>query len=133
MGRNVLIQVKVSPEEKRTIQKLAERHAVYPSQLLRAIGLRSQLGDDQLQAILEEDRAIRMSHAVGEAKAGKPVEEFPVESPGTIDETMAAERKRIEDDLAAKDIFLCKRILELKVRMSSRNAEAQARREWDER
>lgn len=95
MSRNVLIQVKVSLEEKRTIQKLAERHAVYPSQLLRAIGLRAQLGDDRLRAILEEDRAVRMSHAVGEAKAGKPVEEFPVESPGTIDEAMAAEKAEL--------------------------------------
>lgn len=122
MSRNVLIQVKVSPEEKRTIQKLAERHAVYPSQLLRAIGLRSQLGDDQLQAILEEDRAVRMSHAAGGARAGKAADEFPVESPG--DEIQLLDINRAN--------WISKRMMELRGRMSSRNAEAQAKKEWDD-
>lgn len=45
---------------------------------------------------------------------------------------LAKSDKRIEDDLAAKDAFLSKRVPELKTRMSSRRAEAQARKEWDE-
>lgn len=159
MSRTELIQVKVSPEEKRTIRKLAERHGVYPSQFLRAVGLRSQLGDNELQAIMEEDRLVRMEHAVGEARASKPLEEFSVESPGTIDAAMTAERKRIEDDpanlnttldekgsvvkdtreevlrVAERDSWISStaRILMMEKGLSKVAATMQASKEWDKR
>lgn len=144
MSRTELIQVKVSPEEKRTIRKLAERHGVYPSQFLRAVGLRSQLGDNELQAIMEEDRLVRMEHAVGEARAGKPVEGFPAESPGTIDQAMlnvtldekSSVVKQETEDLGEgtfdEEDWISRRATQLKARMPARAARRQAEIEWEE-
>jgi hypothetical protein len=122
MPRTEQIQIKFSLEEKQQIQSRATEHGVYPSQLVRAVVLHASLTKDELGKLIEKDQLVRMEHAVGEAREEKPVKEFPVEAP--------------EDEIRLPDInranWIPKRTRELRGRMSSRNAEAQARMEWDD-
>lgn len=79
MSRETTIQVRVSLEEKEQIKERASRHGIYSSQFVRAVALHASLPEDQLETIVEKDQLVRMEHAVGEARAGKPLEEFPVD------------------------------------------------------
>lgn len=125
MPRNEVIEFKVTAEEKERIRSQAKHLRVPVGEFVRSCALREHLGSP---VPYETER-----EKTNKAKVRKAVEnEEPYEvrvEPSSLEEA----DKRIEDDLAAKDAFLAKRIPELKSRMSSRNAEAQARREWEER
>lgn len=126
MPRDRLIQVKVSEDEKQVLREKAARMGVQPSQYLRAVGLQFEFGEKSTPVPYETQHDRENKAKVRQVVEDEEPYEVKIE-PAVEDEMR--EKVRINQERT----WIDRRATQLKARMSTRNAEAQAQKEWDER
>lgn len=124
MPRETSIQVRVSFEEKERIEQQAAHLGIPASVFMRAAALREHLDSGAQRESLDTARkAIEKDpsnlNVTLEEKGSVVKDEAPAADPGVL----------LTDDRAE---WLRKREIQLKARMSTRAAQIQARKEWDE-